>query len=155
MKVNLQDVIEAIEFENDKLNHYYNKKTGVIIYKEDAETAMYNAGDMDRIDTLENWEQELVRELYDLQENPQDYIRLPERDESDELQMMMDFCRAFSDISLKDSINNETDLSRKLHKVKNVIRDKGIINDWYDYREAAEREIAEQWCINNNIEYEK
>ena len=34
MKVNLSDVIEAIEFENDMLNHYYNKKTGVIIYKE-------------------------------------------------------------------------------------------------------------------------
>ena len=31
MQVNLSDLIEAIEFENDMLSHYYNKDTGVII----------------------------------------------------------------------------------------------------------------------------
>ena len=33
MKVNLSDLIECIEFEGELLSHYYNKKTGVIIYK--------------------------------------------------------------------------------------------------------------------------
>ena len=34
MRVDLNDVIEAIEYENESLDYYYNKKTGVVIYKE-------------------------------------------------------------------------------------------------------------------------
>ena len=153
MKVNLNDVIEAIEFENEMLNHYYNKNTGIIIYKEDSKTALYNAEDMHKIDTLEDWERELVKDLYDLRENPENYIKLPGKDEIDELKMMIDFCNSFSDILLTEEISYEHDYRRKLHEVKNVIRHKGLINDWYDYREATEREIAIEWCRNNNIKY--
>ena len=69
MKVELNDVIEAIEFENELLNHFYNKKTGVIIYKEDFTTASYNAEDI-RIDCIEKFSKEKITneilEIYNL-----------------------------------------------------------------------------------------
>lgn len=153
MKVNLNDVIESIEFENDILNHYYNKDTGIIIYKEDSETSSYSAYDIDKIDQMEEWERELVIGLYDLKENPQNYIQLPKKDEFDELKMMIDFCNSFSDISLDGDLSLDYDENRKLHKLKEIIRDKGLINEWYDYREVSERAIAIEWCNDNNIEY--
>ena len=153
MKVNLSDVIEGIEFENDMLNHYYNKKTGVIIYKEDSETSSYSAHDIHKIDQMEEWEKELVSGLYDLNENPQDYIKLPGRDETDEIKMMVEFCNSFSDIKLENTIDSDNDYNKMLHDIKNIIRDKGLINEWYDYREASEKEIAIEWCNKNNIEY--
>lgn len=41
MKADLQDVIEAIEYENPMFKHYYNKQSGIIIYKEDESSAKY------------------------------------------------------------------------------------------------------------------
>ncbi len=135
------------------LNHYYNKKTGVIIYKEDSETSSYSANDIHKIDQMEEWERELVSGLYDLNENPQDYISLPGRDEIDEIKMMVEFCNSFSDIKLENTIDSDNDYDKMLHDINNTIRDKGLINEWYDYREASEKEIAIEWCNKNNIEY--
>ncbi|MGG7186692.1 hypothetical protein ACQPUS_12575, partial [Clostridium butyricum] len=98
MQVNLSDLIEAIEFENDMLSHYYNKDTGVIIYKEDMETASYFAEDIDRVDSMEEWEKELIEGLYDLKKNPENYIKLPDKEELNELKIMINFCSSFSDI---------------------------------------------------------
>ncbi|MBE6072322.1 MAG: hypothetical protein E7208_10220 [Clostridium butyricum] len=154
MKVYLKDVIEAIEFENELLNHFYNKKTGVIIYKEDFSTSTYSAEDINKIDEFEEWERDLICNLQDLKENPDDYIQLPQKDELYELKMMMDFCNSFSDISLENNLDiNSSDENTKLHQIKKIIQDKELINEWYDYREDTEREIAIKWCDDNNIEY--
>jgi hypothetical protein len=146
MKVELKDVIEAIEFENESLNHFYNKKTGIIIYKEDFETTSYKAEDINRLNELEEWEKELVNNLHDLNEHPEDYIQLPVKDESYELNMMMEFCNSFNDINMTDKTLNEEEL-------KKIIQDKNLLSEWYDYREYVEKEIAIEWCKENNIEY--
>lgn len=64
MKVNLNDVVECIEFEGELLTHYYNKKTGIIIYIEDSSTATYKAEDINNIENFEEWERELINSLY-------------------------------------------------------------------------------------------
>ncbi len=152
MQVNLSDLIEAIEFENDMLSHYYNKDTGVIIYKEDMETASYFAEDIDRVDSMEEWEKELIEGLYDLKKNPENYIKLPDKEELNELKIMINFCSSFSDIELP-KLEEFNDEGKMLHEVKNIIRNKGLINEWYDYREYSEREIVIEWCKKNNIQY--
>lgn len=154
MKVYLKDVIESIELENELLNHFYNKKTGVIIYREDFSTSAYSAADINRIDEFEEWEKELILNLQDLKENPEDYIQLPQKNEGDELKMMIDFCNSFSDISLENNLDKDSsDEKVKLQQVKKIIQDKELINEWYDYRDDTEREIAIKWCNDNNIEY--
>lgn len=152
MDIKLSDVIEAIEFESDMISHYYNKNTGIIIYKQDMEVASYNANDINRIDLMEEWERELVKGLYDLNEHPENYIKLPGKEELNELDMIINFCGSFGDINLSD-LKKFNDDEKILHEAKNIIRDKGLINDWYDYREYSEREIAIEWCHKNNIQY--
>ena len=50
---------------------------------------------------------------------------------------------------LKENI----DEVKKIQKIKRLIEDKNMLNDWYDYREESEKEIAKDWCKANNIEY--
>lgn len=153
MKVNLNDVIECIEFENENLNHFYNKNTGVIIYKESPETSNYSAADYSRINEFEDWERELIESLYDLENNPNDYIKLPGEDEINELNILINFCNSFSDISIDDILNKSIDDIKKIQKIKNIIEEKHMLNDWYEYREQSEKQIAIDWCNDNNIEY--
>ncbi|HCW54341.1 MAG TPA: hypothetical protein DG753_11520 [Clostridium sp.] len=155
MKVNLSDVIECIEFENENLNHFYNKKTGIIIYKESSDTSSYSAADYNRIDEFEEWERELIESLYDLEKNPNDYIKLPGEEDINELNILINFCNSFSDISIDDILNKNIDNTKKIQEIKKIIEDKNMLNDWYEYREQSERQIAIDWCKNNNIEFEE
>ena len=153
MKVNISDVIECIEFETENLNHYYNKNTGIIIYKESSETSNYSAADYNRINEFEEWERELIESLYDLENNPDNYIKLPGEDEISELNMMINFCNSFNDFSIDDIVNKNTDDIKKIQKIKKLIEEKNMLNDWYDFREQTEKQIAIDWCNKNNIEY--
>lgn len=143
MEVNLSDVIEAIEFEGELLSHYYNKNTGIILYVEDASSASYKAEDIENIDSFEEWEQELIRELNDLKQNPQDYIQLPDKNETDEYKIMVEFCKTIDKLEIKPSIR----------ELKDEIEKRGYINNWYDYREKVEYNMAKDWCERNNIKY--
>ena len=142
MRVDINDVIEAIEYENEFLDHYYNKNTGVIIYKEDDGTTV---PDLDNTEGLEEWQVELFKELKDLEDHPENYIKLPGHDELHEGRMMKKF---LDKRSLKNDINEEN-----IEKLKKMIEDKCLLSEWYDFREDLEREIAVKWCEDNNIEY--
>ena len=143
MKVKLEDVIDAIEFEGELLSHFYNIHTGIIMYVEDKSSATYKAEDIDKISEFEEWQQELIKALYDLKVNPQDYIQLPDENELDEYKMMVKFTKTIDDLEVKDALKAQ----------KEEIENKGYINEWYDYRENAEYNIAKAWCEKNKIEY--
>lgn len=145
MKVLLEDLIEAIEYEGELLKHYYNKKTGVIVYEEDESTSLYKVSDIDHIEDFEEWEQELIYSLCDIKNNPQDYIPLPNINELDEYKLMVEFC----------NINNKKELVKdNIREIRRAIEDSGLINEWYKFRENKEKEIAINWCKINNIELE-
>ncbi|MEN8076493.1 UPF0158 family protein [Clostridioides difficile] len=150
MKVDLNDVIECIEFEGELLTHYYNKNTEVIIYVEDASTATYKAEDINSIDTYEEWEKELIMSLNDFKQNPEAYIQLPTKDEIDEHGMMIEFCKNINDEEVRKKVLGNKESFRALRE---SIENSGLSSEWYYYREKAERKIAIKWCEDNSIEY--
>ncbi|MEG1001901.1 hypothetical protein [Clostridium sp.] len=145
MKVNLSDVIEAIEFEGELLTHYYNKETGIIIYVEDESTSKYKAEDFKNIDKFEEWERELIIGLNHLKEHPEEYIQLPSNEDINEDSMMINFVK-----SLGDDIASNIPEDKSMRK---YIEDLGKLSEWYDYRENAEYQLAKDWCIKNNIQF--
>lgn len=120
------------------------------MYIEDSSTASYKADDIHNIDNFEEWEKELILSLHDFKENPSDYIQLPSHDDINEYGMMIDFCNNIEDRELKDKVLNNKDSFRELRQ---AIENEGFINEWYDYREDAEKNLAIKWCKDNNIEY--
>lgn len=145
MQVELRDVIEAIEFENELLSHYYNKETGVIIYKEDKSTASVTSENITNIDDYESWQKELIMELKDLEDHPEKYIKLPGTEELHEGRMMKKFMKKYS-------LSCDAD-EEEIEELKKVIEGKCLLNEWYDFRKEQEKEIAINWCKENNIEY--
>lgn len=150
MKIDLNDVIECIEFEGEFLTHYYNKKTGVIIYVEDASTATYKAEDISNLENFEEWEKELIITLHDFKKNQEQYIQLPTKDQINEYGMILEFCKSIKDEEVRNKILSKKEFFRELRE---AIEENGFISEWYDYREDAERKIAIKWCEDNNIDY--
>lgn len=153
MQVNLSDVIESIEFEGELLSHYYNKKTGIIVYLEDNSTSNYKAEDIKNLENFQEWEQELILSLHDLKENFEDYIQLPNIDEINEYEMMIEFCKSLDEEEFKNKNLKELQQKYSLRKLREYIENNDKLSSWYDYREKAEKKLAIDWCEKNNIKY--
>lgn len=153
MKVNLNDVIESIEFSNESLDHYYNKKTGIIIYVEDESESAYNADDFSNISKFEDWEQEIIKSLYDFKQNPNNYIKLPNLCEISEDEIMLEFLKSINDSKFKDLSLNEVRKTQTENTLRRYIEDIDKISEWFDFREDVDTQIAKAWCIKHSIEY--
>lgn len=79
MKINLNDIVNAIELQGDLVNHYYHRNSGAIISVEDPSVSKYTASDVKNFDKFNEWEKDLIANLFDFEENPQDYIPLPNK----------------------------------------------------------------------------
>lgn len=153
MKVILNDVIEAIEFEGELIRHFYNKKTGIIMYLEDENTSNYKADDINNLENFEEWEQELIIGLYDLKKNFEDYIQLPTIEEINEHKTMIEFCRFLNFEEFKNKDLKDLQKEYSMRKIREYIENNEKLDLWYEYRENFERELAINWCEKNYIEY--
>ena len=77
MKINLNDIVNAIELQGNLVNQYYHTNSGAIISIEDPSISKYTASDVKDFDKFEEWEKDLIANLFDFEENHQDYIPLP------------------------------------------------------------------------------
>lgn len=134
MKVNLSEVIDALYFTNNEIEYYYNPDNGEIF--------MSNIGDFE--DLSED-------ELDELFENS---IMLPTRYDINEYEMMIDFTETVEDDRLQNQLYISLNGSGAFRRFKDTCINFDIINEWYKFRDDKYKEIAINWCKENNIKFE-
>ena len=132
MKIELDKVIEALEFTNDEIEYYYNPDT--------EEIFMSNIGE------FENLTEDELDELFEKS------IMLPTRYDINEYKMMQDFVKIIKDKEIKNQLYTSLHGKGAFSKFKDTCNNFNIINDWYNFRNERYKEIALNWCKNNNIE---
>lgn len=135
MKVKLTDIIDAMDFTDDNSEHYLDKVTGEIVYIND----MY----MDRAEV-----EELSNQL-----DEHDCFRLPDQRELNDYAIMEDFVSTLSGSAqekLEDAISGRGAFSR----FKNGIRQLGLQDQWFAFRDEAYKRKAIAWCEENGVEWE-
>ena len=135
MKVKLSEVIDALDFTNDEIEYYYNPDTEEIF--------------MSNIWNFEDLNEDESDELFE------NSIMLPTRYDINEYEMMEDFAETISDIRLQNQLYISLNGSGAFRRFKDTCINFDIINDWYKYRDERYREIAIDWCKENNIEIER
>lgn len=135
MKVKLEDIIEGIENTNDMVEYYYNPETGEIFPS--------NIGDF--VDLNE----EELDELYGKS------IILPTNYEINEYKMMQDFTETIEDKLLHNQLLIVINGTGAFRRFKDTCINFGIIEDWYKFRNKCYKELARDWCIKFNIEFEE
>lgn len=134
MRAKLSEVIDALEFTNDEIEYYYNLDNGEIF--------------MSNIGEFENLNEDELDELFEKS------IMLPTRYDINEYEMMEDFAETIKDTRLQNQLYISLNGSGAFRKFKDTCINYDIIDDWYKFRDEKYKEVAINWCKDNNIEFE-
>ena len=134
MKVKLTEVIDALDFTNDEIEYYYNTDNGEIFMSNIGEFGNLNEDELD--------------ELFEKS------IMLPTRYDINEYEMMKDFVETIEDTKLQNQLYISLNGSGAFRRFKDTCINFDIIDDWYKYRDKKYKELAVNWCKDNNIEFE-
>ena len=134
MRAKLSEVIDALEFTNDEIEYYYNPDNGEIF--------------MSNIGEFENLNEDELDELFEKS------IMLPTRYDINEYEMMEDFAETIKDTRLQNQLYISLNGSGAFRRFKDTCINYDIIDDWYKFRDEKYKEVAINWCKDNNIEFE-
>lgn len=129
MKVKLQDVLMALEdADNDEIRYSYCVNKEKIVYFSDC---LYNEDEYDEDD---------------------DYIDLPDSYHINEYRMMENFVYSLPKGKNQTILYNAIQGRGAFRRFKDKLYEIGMANVWYKYRDQQYKEIALEWCEENNIE---
>ena len=134
MKVKLTEVIDALDFTNNEIEYYYNPDSGEIF--------------MSNIGEFENLSEDELDELFEKS------IILPTRYNINEYEMMEDFIETIEDTKLQNQLYTSLNGSGAFRSFKDTCINFNIINAWYKFRDKKYKDLAINWCKDNNIEFE-
>ncbi len=132
--IKLNEVIDGLEFVNSGLdtNAYFNPDKNEIFY-------------IGEYDTYDDEFEELIEKS----------IMLPSKYEIHEYSMMEDFIETIDDVKLYNQLCIAITGPGSFRRFKDTCINFEIIEDWYKFRDKKYREIAINWCRENNIDYKE
>jgi len=68
---------------------------------------------------------------------------------------MRRFCYTIDDEALREELLNAIHGSGAFRMFKDVLRRNDLEDEWFAYKNEVFKEIAIQWCKENEIEYEE
>lgn len=120
----------------------------VLINDQEFRAAEHN----EPIGDFSEWQQENIKVAKEILEMDK-YIPLPTKFDIHEYGIMERLCLSIRDTKISDILYNSIKGSGAFRRFKQNIYRYNIQDDWYNYRDAALREIAIEWCEDNNIEF--
>ena len=137
MKVKLRDIIEAMEMANESARSFLDIQTGAI-------ETLFD-------DPVDDEEQEEISKRLD----EHGFVRLPEQYDIHEYDIMEEFVGQLQNPMIQERLADAINGRGAFQRFKRGIRQYGVEQDWYDFREAAFLKIAREWCVENEMEYEE
>jgi len=152
MKVKLEDVIEQFELASESNQTYLNKITGEIhLIPEEVERYVENE-EFDEED-LPEWEKEIIPVYKDINQNPENYIQFPNQFYINEYSIMERFSLSLTNDKLRNILYTSLKGKGAFRRFKDTADELGILEDWYKYKDEAIKELAIEWCKENNLEF--
>lgn len=148
--VNLDEIIQGMEFQSAEMRSFLNLKTGEVVSITDEEF-MAAEGD-EPLEKYPDWQRESIVTAREVLEEDY-YISLPTQFDIHEYSIMEKFCLSIDDGNLQDIMYSSIKGSGAFRRFKDNIHRYHIAEDWYKYRDEAIKRIAIEWCADNGIKY--
>lgn len=139
MIIDLDDIIDAIQGGNNRIEYYLNVHNGEIIMRDD---------------TLP------TRELMEIDDEIDKYydslILIPTAYDANEVGMMRRFTNDLPDGQAKDALNTALNSGKGLYRrFKTVLQNYNLENNWYEFEDDEYVVFARDWCQANEVEFEE
>ena len=148
--VTLKDILEGLEFLTDERSAYLNTTTGEVVYVTTEE--LRAAEEEAPLEDFPAWQHDAIRIAGEIVETDH-FLPLPDKFEINEYRIMEQFCSSVDDEDMRDDLCNAIRGRGAFRSFKDKIHEYGIAEDWYQYRDAALRDIAVTWCEAHGIAY--
>jgi hypothetical protein len=132
-RVLLRDIVEALDVPNEEWSVFLNRETGRLATR---------TGDDDDED-----DEAAV-------EDDDAWLRLPDKFEIDEYDMIARFCRQVADDDVREELLRAIQGSGAFRRFQGLVRQRGHVDAWYAWRDESMADIAVRWLEENEIEYE-
>lgn len=154
LRVKLSAIIDALDFQLDESSSYLNKETGevVTLMAEEFRAAEEEDESLKDLYGLEEEGIETARDILADERNMK-YIALPSKFDIHEYGIMERFCLSIEDEDVSESLYRAIKGRGAFRRFKDNIHRYGIAEDWYKYRDEAIRQIAIDWCEENEINF--
>lgn len=152
MKVKLSEILTEMELSNSENGAYLDLKNGRVITLSQSEiSAAEGGGDLE---DYPEWERELIEIARAIIcEESKDYIPLPDEFDIDEYRMMERFIDMVPDDKVAQTLAISIRGSGAFRRFKDHLYQFDIQDDWFKYRDNEYRQLAIQWCQENNVEF--
>ncbi len=155
MIVKLGDIINGLEQLTDENLGFMNVETGeVIIVLEEELKEAEEMDESDNLTDLPEWKQENFEQLLEILEYEDDYLELPSHYEIDEYDMIEDFCYTLKDEEVREDLFAAVNEKDSIRCFKEKLYQYDLQEQWFRYKNRCYRDIAREWCEQNNINYE-
>ena len=131
--VTLSKIIDGLEMVDDMTDCYYNPEKDEIFLSNIGEY-----GDLSEEEIDELFEKSII---------------LPTQYEINEYQMIEDFIDTIENLEIKNNLQRLIQGKGAFRRFKEYCIEMGIIQDWYDFRDKKYKELAIDWCKQNELEY--
>jgi hypothetical protein len=152
-RVRLNDIVDALEMQFDELTSILDLDTGQVVTLPDSMLGKAEeCGDDEEPELLE-WEEgdwEIARRVVSTGR----FVRLPDKYDVHEWAIMEDFVRSVESSRIHEELSHAIHGKGAFRMFKDAIRRHGIESAWFEFRTAALRKIAAEWCEENQIEWE-
>ena len=131
--VTLSKIVEGLEMVDDIIDCYYNPERNEIF--------------LSNIGECEELKEDEIDELFE------ESIILPTQYEINEYQIMIDFIDTIDNLEIKENLHRLIQGKGAFRRFKDYCFESNIIQEWYKYKEQKYKEIAIEWCKQNELEY--
>jgi len=149
--VKLSDILEAMELQSPDHPSYLDRDTGRIVHINDD--IDYEARRDKPLEELPEWMHDDVRDARRIEADEGNFAVLPDRFEIDEYDMMRDFALSQEDADVSAQLMDAISGRGAFRRFKDAVRRLGIEKAWYEFRDAAYKRVAREWCDANKVPY--
>jgi len=147
--VRLNDIIDVLEMQIDEYSSFLDCDTGQVETISDALLQRAEAGNDDE-SNLPEWQTEewkLAKRIVSTKR----FRQLPTKFEVHEWAIMQDFSRSVESDRIREDLLRVIHGAGAFRNFKDTIRRHGIEPAWFAFRAGALRQIALDWCEENQI----
>jgi hypothetical protein len=152
IEVYLQEVVDEMDTQTDECRAYLNCKTGEL-YTVTVDDLRMLEDDPDP-NTLPDWQRESFTKASEIFDS-EDWQALPTKFDIHEYQIMGEFCLDFGNSFIRAQLLGGIRGSGAFRRFKATLRQYGIEEEWYQYRDKAYEKIAIEWLDEHGIRYKR